>query len=365
VEVGSTLLGIAFMNKFAAALGIWWCAQFNAPAAYSNEWIHMKEITPQKYVCQRTAKPLEIDGRLDEPAWQGAPWTADFVDIQGAAKPKPRFRTHAKMLWDDAYFYIAAQLEEPHVWATLTNHDAVIFQDPDFEIFIDPNGDNHQYYEIEINALNTEWDLRLRKPYKDGGPALNEWEMPGLKTGVQVNGTINRALDQDQGWTVEIAFPWRALAEFAGTPCPPKEGDQWRVDFSRVEWQIQINDGTYKKVPKTPEDNWVWSPTGIIDMHRPERWGFVQFTHSTEPGTGFNENSANQVKDRLMEIYYAQRAFFERKKHWAKSLKELELSEGPAEITATVRLTPDGYEAAAHTAGGKTWRIRQDSLLTE
>ena len=51
---------------------------------------------------------------------------------------------------------------------TLTEHDSVIFQDNDFEVFIDPDGDNHNYYEIEINALNTEWDLRLPKPYRDG-----------------------------------------------------------------------------------------------------------------------------------------------------------------------------------------------------
>ena len=51
------------------------------------------------------------------------------------------------------YFYVAAEMEEPHVWGTLTQHDAVIFQDNDFEVFIDPDGDNHEYYEFEINAL--------------------------------------------------------------------------------------------------------------------------------------------------------------------------------------------------------------------
>ena len=86
------------------------------------------------------------------------------------------------MLWDDAYFYIGAELEEPHVWATLTEHDSVIFHDNDFEVFIDPDGDNHEYYEFEINALGTYWDLLLPKPYRDGGKADNSWEIPGLKT---------------------------------------------------------------------------------------------------------------------------------------------------------------------------------------
>src|SRR6266850_4554702 len=89
------------------------------------------------------------------------------------------------------YFYISIEMEEPHVWGTLTKHDSVIFHDNDFEVFIDPNGDNHEYYEFEINALNTGWDLFLTKPYRDGGKAIDSWEIPGLKTAVYVNGTVN------------------------------------------------------------------------------------------------------------------------------------------------------------------------------
>src|SRR5437762_10018554 len=48
-------------------------------------------------------------------------------------------------------------------------------------------------------------------------------------------------------------------------------GDQWRVNFSRVEWRHEVLDGKYRKIPNLREDNWVWSPQGVIDMHRPER----------------------------------------------------------------------------------------------
>lgn len=47
-----------------------------------------------------------------------------------------------------------------------------------------------------MNALNTGWDLRLPKPYKDGGPALNEWEIHGLKTAVHIDGTLNDPSDR-------------------------------------------------------------------------------------------------------------------------------------------------------------------------
>src|SRR5262249_46516062 len=64
-------------------------------------------LPPKGYVCYRATTPITVDGRLDEAAWRDVPWTDSFVDIEGAANPPPRFRTRAKMLWDDEYFYVA------------------------------------------------------------------------------------------------------------------------------------------------------------------------------------------------------------------------------------------------------------------
>jgi hypothetical protein len=218
-----------------------------------------------------------IDGRLDEPAWATAPRTDYFVDILGDTAPRPRYATRARMLWDDTYWYIAAELAEPHVWATLRNHDEIVFQDNDFELFIDPDGDTREYYEIEVNALNTIFDLFLERTYIAGGPARHEWNLAGLKSVVHVRGTCNDSSDVDEGWTVEFALPWSALAEFARKPAPPLNGDIWRANFSRVEWQHRIVGGRYEKVPNQPEDNWVWSPQGVINMHVPQHWAFVEF----------------------------------------------------------------------------------------
>jgi len=231
---------------------------------------------PRRYTCRRAPSAIRIDGRLDDAAWRRAPWTANFVDIQGAKQPRPRFRTRVKMLWDDDCLYVGAELVEPHVWATLTEHDSVIFRDNDFEVFLNPSGDGRNYFEFEINALNTGWDLFLPKPYSEGGKADNSWEIPGLRTAVAVDGTLNDASDRDRGWTVEMAFPWTAFASRA-LVSRPRPGESWRMNFSRVEWQIEAGGKQYRKVPGKPEDNWVWSPQGVINMHVPEHWGYVQF----------------------------------------------------------------------------------------
>ena len=66
--------------------------------------------------------------------------------------------------------------------ARSTKKNQVIFHDNDFEVFIDPDGDNHNYYEFEMNALNTMWELTLVKPYRDGGPARPD-ERGGVAVG--------------------------------------------------------------------------------------------------------------------------------------------------------------------------------------
>jgi hypothetical protein len=327
-------------------------------------------VPPRHYVCYRANSPIRIDGRLDKPAWNAVPWTEDFVDIEGPAKPKPRFRTRVKMLWDDQCFYVGAELEEPHVWATLTRHDSYIFHDDnDFEVFIDPNGDNHEYYEFEINALSTGWDLFLPRPYRDGGKALNTWEIPGLKTAVHVDGTLNNPRDKDRAWSVEIAFPWKALMELQEGDPPPRDGDQWRVNFSRVEWQHRVVKGKYQKVPGT-QDNWVWSPQGAINMHMPEKWGYVQFSTAKVGSARFRPDPAGPARHLLHRIYYAQKEY--RKKHhrWAGSLDELGLARlGHESLTGPPRMevTTSGFEATVeiNLPEGKRqfWHIRQDSRI--
>ena len=114
-------------------------------------------IRPNSYTAFKTNESINIDGLDKELAWKSVKWSSNFVDIEGTKTPI--YQTNFKMIWDDNYFYILAKIQEPHVWANITEKDAVIFHNNDFEVFIDPDGDTHNYYELEINALNTVWDL--------------------------------------------------------------------------------------------------------------------------------------------------------------------------------------------------------------
>ncbi len=290
------------------------------------------EFNPETYVCYRNDKQMRIDGNILDEQWGLVPWTNYFIDIEGSSKQNPYYNTRVKMLWDDLYFYIAAELKEEHVWGKIKVRDEVIYHDNDFEIFIDPDNDTHNYYELEVNALNTVWDLFLQKPYRDGSQvAMTDWDMKGLKTGVQVQGSINDPTDLDSSWTVEVAIPWSIFKEFSTTQIPPAENDQWRVNFSRVQWDTEIDNGKYvvAKDPisnkKFPEYNWVWSPQGIIAMHYPEMWGYVQFSFkvATYGEDKFIKDEDEEVRWLLRELYYKQKTYQINHKKFADDLSKL------------------------------------------
>ena len=250
-----------------------------------NKEVNLPKL-PKNYVANYINQEITVDGKDDEKVWKDNVWTGPFIDIEGLKIP--RFETRMKMLWDNTNLYFFAKMRDPHIWGDLIQRDTVIFYNNDFEIFIDPNGDTHNYMEIEVNALNTVWDLFLTKPYRNHPVVLNQWDIKGFQSNVHVSGTINDASDIDHFWALEIAIPWESLLEATNGKQPP-EGETWRLNFSRVEWDYELVNNKYyrKKDPQgkfLPEYNWVWSPQEVINMHEPERWGFVHF----------NKKSANK-----------------------------------------------------------------------
>lgn len=324
---------------------------------------------PRGYVVQHTTQPLTLDGNLQESAWQQAPWTTDFVDIEGAAKPRPALQTRVKMLWNDSTLFVAATLQEPQIWATQTHHDDIIFKDNDFEVFIDPDNNAHQYFEIEVNALNKIFDLYLPKPYRNQGDALISWDVAGLRSGVALTGTLNQPQDQDQSWTVEMAIPLRAVR--MGFPWqPPAEGTQWRINFSRVEWDTRAVGGQNPKLQDAaghdlPEHNWVWSPQGVVNMHYPERWGYLQFTR--QAGTTWQLPPAELRKQYLWLVYYRQQQFRQQAGHYAATLAELHIAPQVEVAKQANHLelaaTPYQFTATVTAAGSAAIRINDEGLV--
>ena len=255
-----------------------------------------------RYTALRVSEPIRIDGKLDEAVWSRAPRSPRFIDILTGASTI--HDTHAMVVWDDANLYVAYRIEEPFVHAKYTNHNDPIYYDNDVEFFI---AGRDAYYEFEINAFNTSYEVFFiwNDAYEKGGFAQApefartklqpfngvgftkhprggrlgnfNWSLPGLRTAVQIDGTVNNDKDRDRGWTVELALPWKGLqwlAKAENRPLPPREGDVWRMDFSRFN--------TYKEAPPAKDSGgWVWTRHGIWDSHIPECFAHIRF--STNP----------------------------------------------------------------------------------
>ncbi|KAJ0404871.1 hypothetical protein ATCC90586_007821 [Pythium insidiosum] len=249
-------------------------------------WLHPRRYSAYS-VADATA--ITIDGKLDEPAWEDVPFSEPFVDIMGPQHwSQPWFSTRVKMRYNASHLFIGAYLEDSAVWAHETQRNAVVYHDNDFEVFVDAAGHTHNYVEIEVNALNTTWNLQLDRPYRDGGHENSTRVDPrhgfdlvgkGFQSAVFTEGPPNDAAQSLHYWTVEMALPMRHLVDNASAPLPPKAGSFWRINFSRVQWATRVRaDGTYEKIPSRKEDNWVWSPQYAVNMHMPEQWGYVFFS---------------------------------------------------------------------------------------
>ncbi|PWK28662.1 carbohydrate binding protein with CBM9 domain [Arcicella aurantiaca] len=321
------------------------------------------------YTCFRAEKPLKIDGKLNETSWQKAQWTSLFVDIEGDKKPLPTQATKAKMLWDDQYLYIAAELEETNIWAYQTTKDQIVYLENDFEVFIDPDGDTQNYFELEVNAANNTFDLFLPKPYRNGGNALINWDMKNLKTAVHIDGTLNKSKDIDKAWTVEIAIPISSL-NMDDKNHLPQDLSFWRINFSRVEWDFSLEDGKYIRKKKEnnegvlPEYNWVWSPQGAINMHLPERWGYLVFSTQNVGATPINFTlpESEKLKQIAWQIYDKQKTYFAKNQRYASNLTELSFDNNDYEIS--MEATSQTFIIWVSDKAKKTFiTLNQDSVL--
>ena len=311
-------------------------------------------FAPPVYQCRRARKPFVLDGNLDKEFWEDAEFTDAFVDIEGDKRPTPRFTTKAKLLWDDENLYIGAVLEGNEIWGHQTERDCVIFQDNDFEIFIDPDSDTHQYFEFEMNARNTVWDLFLAKPYRDGGRALNGYDIHGLQTAVHIDGKLNDPSAENKRWMVEVVIPFAAVFECTEEKRSPIAGEYYRLNFSRVQWKVDVVDNSYQKRCDEngnvlPEDNWVWAPTGVINIHYPELWGFVFFTDGDET---YEIPQIERDKWELRRLYYELHSYYGANGHFPNDLAELSL-DLPEGMDVKLETTSHTFELSCDSSDGK------------
>lgn len=218
------------------------------------------------------AAAIKIDGKLDEAAWKSAPSTGPLVDVRtGEANRTFPVNGDVKVLWSDAGLYVGFSVsqtdlvggfkkgeQDPHLWTKDT-----------VEIMVDPDGDgdNKDYYEIQINPQNLVFDSQFDaynepKVEPDGPFGHQDWSA-NVKSAVSLDGTLDKSGDEDKGYTVEALIPWKSFGKAA--KLPPEVGSSWRINF----YAMKNNGGV------------AWSPIlGQGNFHKASRFGRIIWTKS-------------------------------------------------------------------------------------
>ena len=218
---------------------------------------------------------ITIDGKLDEPAWARAASTGSFVNVgTGEASSLGEVSGNAKVIYDEESLYVGFEVfdddlrggfepseTDPHLWLKDT-----------VELMIepDPDGNNRDYYEIQVGPQNLVFDSRfdaynLPRVEPNGPFGHQEWSA-NLKSAVELRGSLddNR---EDEGYTVEMAIPWASLGK--AKRLPPASGETWRMNF----YAMQNNGGA------------AWSPIlGQGNFHKATRFGRVHFAPASSTG---------------------------------------------------------------------------------
>ena len=212
------------------------------------------------YPCKRTATPIVLDGKLDDPAWQQAVPVTLIRNQDGAP---PRFETTARLLWDDAYLYVGYQCQDSEIYGDMTERDDPLWEQEVVEIFVDANCDQIGYVEVEVSPLNTLLDLFVLNRSPHPMRQLFDWDSDGIQHAVYVDGNPRDPGTQDRSWSVEMAIPWE---DFLTAPrLPPAIGDTWRMNLYRID-RFQGQGELY-----------AWSPTRCQTFHVPQQFGELVF----------------------------------------------------------------------------------------
>jgi len=166
---------------------------------------------------------IEVDGDLSDSGWRAAARATGFVENNPGDNIKPEVESAALMTYDRTNLYIALiGWDDPsEVRVSMSDRDN-IFTDDYFGVMLDTYGDKAWGYEIFVNPLGIQGDLRI---LSDGNEDMSldlVFESEGMVT--------------DSGYQVEMAIP------FASLRFPNQDVQTWRLQF----WRDRQRENRYR-----------------------------------------------------------------------------------------------------------------------
>ena len=171
-----------------------------------------------------------IDGRLDDPLWQGAAFQSGFLQREPLEGEPATEKTAVALAYDSRNLYIAVRCfdsEPDKIIAREMRRDALVDDDDYLEIVLDTYHDHRSAFYFIMNANGVRRDGMFGDEGRQYNPSWDGvWRC--------------RSRITDQGWQLEIAIPLKTL-RFA-----EDDADTWGINFARmirrknehVYWQL-------------------------------------------------------------------------------------------------------------------------------
>jgi len=242
------------------------------PTPASEDAGRTKEALP-KLLVVKTKRPPRLDGLLSDPVWSFANTTRAFVETRnGGVAP---VQASAKLLWDGRYLYVGIDVKDALLRASHTERDDHLWEQDCVELMIDPDGDQRNYFEIQVSPRGVVFDTRYDTRRVPAPFGHVDWDSR-IRVGVSPRGNLDDK-EADAGYSVEMAIPWQAFSLGGKARVPPAIGDEWRANLYVMDL---TEDGQQAAA---------WSHLGIGDFHVPQRFGILGFEGTPKDMVGTNE----------------------------------------------------------------------------
>jgi hypothetical protein len=168
-------------------------------------------------IARSTNAKLDIDGKLNEPAWNSALLVNQFVQVEPDQGKQPLFKTEVKLLTDQQNLYIGVFAKDPDCRKNLRVGNLArdfSFDDNDlFGIAIDAFNTKRNALAFQVTPFGTQRDLQT---FDD---AIFDTDWDAVWT--------SKTTITDSGWYAEIAIPFQSI-RFNPTI------KEWGINFIRI-----------------------------------------------------------------------------------------------------------------------------------
>jgi hypothetical protein len=166
-----------------------------------------------RVTIERAATAPELDGRLDDPAWEGAALLGPLRQVEPREGAAPSEPTEVRLFHDGRFLYVGVRCFDREPGAIVANElqrDRELDDDDRFAIVLDTFGDQRTAFLFEVNPNGVKRDALVEQ----NQIVIPEW-----------NGIwIAKARVHERGWTAELAIPFTTLS----------------FDPGRTEWGLNV-----------------------------------------------------------------------------------------------------------------------------